>query len=233
MAKEHLLAWLKEGNLTIPATLLTNYKKLNLSEIEVVLLLHLLNFQQQGNQFPTPQQLATLMTLTESECSHSLNQLINKGFITIIEGKSADGILYERYCLESLKDNLIHQFINNIAKDKSIRQHEQQASLYSIFEQEFGRPLSPFEGETISIWLDEEQYSEEIILAALRESVISGKVNFRYIDRILFNWKRNGIKTVEQAREHSKKFRAHQQQSEHKSSEQSSQSVLFYNWLEK
>ena len=57
------------------------------------------------------------------------------------------------------------------------------------------------------MWLDEDQHSPEIIKAALKEAVISGKLNFRYIDRILFEWKKNGIKTVEQAKEHGKKFR--------------------------
>ena len=41
MSKTNLLNWFKEGQLTIPATLLTHYKKLKLNEYELVLLLQL------------------------------------------------------------------------------------------------------------------------------------------------------------------------------------------------
>ena len=46
---------------------------------------------------------------------------------------------------------------------------------------------------------DQDQHHPNLIQAALREAVMSGKLNFRYIDRILFEWKKNGIKTVDQA----------------------------------
>lgn len=38
--------------------------------------------------------------------------------------------------------------------------------------------------------------------------------NFRYIDRILFEWKKNGIKTVDQAQNQGRKFRANQQRTQ-------------------
>lgn len=78
--------------------------------------------------------------------------------------------------------------------------------LYSCFEQEFGRPLSPLEIEKIHSWL-EDRHSEELILTALKEAVFASKVHFRYVDTTLLDWKRNQIVTVEQAKEHAKKFR--------------------------
>ena len=50
------------------------------------------------------------------------------------------------------------------------------------------------------MWIDDDHHDPVIIKSALREAVISGKLNFRYIDRILFDWKKNGIKTIEQAK---------------------------------
>lgn len=80
-------------------------------------------------------------------------------------------------------------------------------SLYTIFEEEFARPLSPLECETLAIWQDQDQHDAQLIKHALKEAVLSGKLSFRYIDRILFEWKKNGLKTVEQAKIHSQKFR--------------------------
>src|SRR5699024_12110591 len=79
-------------------------------------------------------------------------------------------------------------------------------TIFILFEQEFGRPLSPFEIEMINTWLDEDQMIPALIKAALRESVLMGKLNFKYIDRILRTWKKKGIHTVEQVRMSSRNF---------------------------
>lgn len=41
------------------------------------------------------------------------------------------------------------------------------ANVYSMFEQKFGRPLSPLEFEKITGWLDEYQYPPELLRCAL------------------------------------------------------------------
>ena len=43
MSKTKLLNWFKEGQITIPATLLTHYKNLKINEHELVLLLQLIS----------------------------------------------------------------------------------------------------------------------------------------------------------------------------------------------
>ena len=69
--------------------------------------------------------------------------------------------------------------------------------------------------------------------AALKEAVMSGKLNFRYIDRILFEWKKNGIKTIEQAKNQGRKFRQKQLQNRKTHNEvQKPAAIPFYNWLE-
>ncbi|KAA9006282.1 DnaD domain protein [Paenibacillus spiritus] len=84
---------------------------------------------------------------------------------------------------------------------------EESKSLFGIFEKEFGRPLSPMECETISGWLDQDRYAEELILLALKESVFAGKIHFRYIDRILLEWSRNRVKTAQDVKAYAQKFR--------------------------
>ena len=86
-----------------------------------------------------------------------------------------------------------------------------------------------FEIETINVWLDEDLMSPALIKAALRESVLMGKLNFKYIDRILREWKHKGIRSVEQARAESQSFRKNRVQKQYKV-EQRDTSVYF-NWL--
>lgn len=234
MTKQSLLAWIELGNLSIPTVLLTNYKQLGLSEQELVLLLQMLAFIDKGNDFPTPNQLAERMTLSAKECSEMLSSLIQRGYMKIIDGHTAEGIRFEKCSLQPLQERLIEHFLRSQKQQESLNKQQNETDLYTTFEQEFGRPLSPFECESLAMWLDDDHHDPVIIKAALREAVISGKLNFRYIDRILFEWKRNGIKTIEQARNQSRNFRMRQRQQKSKDTNQdnSGKTVPFYNWLE-
>lgn len=235
MSKTKMLKWLQQGNITIPGVLLTQYKEMNLNEHELLLILHVISFIDHGNEFPTPVELSSRMTISVSECTEMLRKLIQKGFIEIKDSYSEDGIRYEKYYIEPLWEKLIDQFLKNSKQEEAIKLQQDETDLYTCFEREFGRPLSPFECETLAMWMDDDHHDPHIIKAALRESVMSGKLNFRYIDRILFEWKKNGIKTIEQAKNYGKKFRQnHAQQRNNQGSEvsQTTKSVPFYNWLE-
>ena len=65
-----------------------------------------------------------------------------------------------------------------------------------MIEKEFGRTLSPIEYEIIKAWLDN-NISEDIIKEAVMEATYNGVSNLRYIDKILYEWEKAGIHTVE------------------------------------
>jgi DNA replication protein len=232
--KSNLLSWIQAGNLTIPAVLLSEYRNLNLNEYDLVLLLNILSFIEKGNGFPTPEELSSRMTVSVLECNEMLRRLVQRGYIEIMDEYSTEGIRSEKYSLKPLWEKLVDQFLKNDTHNKGMKKEAEETDLYSCFEKEFGRPLSPFECETLGMWMDDDRHDPIIIKAALREAVMSGKMNFRYIDRILFEWKKNGIKTIEQAKNHGRKFRQKQTQNRNGKDEphQSTSSVPFYNWLE-
>ena len=60
-----------------------------------------------------------------------------------------------------------------------------------LFEEEFGRPLSPNEMEKINEWNRDNE--KKLIIFALREASAYGRLNFPYIDKILYTWKEKGI----------------------------------------
>ena len=70
---------------------------------------------------------------------------------------------------------------------------EEKMNLVDVFEEEFGRPLTPMELESIKEWV-QGGYSEEMIYKALKEAVKSNVSSLRYIEGILINWAQNGIK---------------------------------------
>src|SRR5699024_3202293 len=211
--------------MTIPCRLLTNYVSIGLNEREVMTILHIHRFLQSHIDFHTPEELASCLTINEKECSNILRRLIQKGFLTIVETQNEQQQLSETYSLDPLWEKL---FSPKMEKEENMP----EGTLFILFEQEFGRPLSPFEIEMINAWLDEDKIAPSLIKAALRESVLMGKLNFKYMDRILREWKRKGIHTVEEAREHSKSFRNNQMAKQSGEPKEKRDTSFYYNWLE-
>ncbi|MFM1655586.1 DnaD domain-containing protein [Brevibacillus sp. B_LB10_24] len=211
----HILQLLQEGSTSVSNILLKKYKRMSLSDEEMMLIIHLLSFQQEGNRFPTLQQLEERVSMSGLRLIQLLQKLLKEQYITIDEDVDPQsGMRYESYNLEPLYRRLYHclQEERKVLNESvlgigtglnMVSAQEYGTGLYSQFEQAFGRPLSSIEIETLHIWVEEDKYSEELILAAMREAISVGKLYIRYIDRILLEWQRQQIKSAEEARNYS------------------------------
>jgi DNA replication protein len=211
------MAGIAEGTVAVPYILLQTYRSMRLTEAETMLLIHIMAFgEKERKEFPTLEELQQRMSGSPEAVIAALQRLMKGGFVTIDEHiEPVSGIRYERYNLHPLYEKLADVWLEQLkareaaaASAPSGPGRESGKDLFSIFENEFGRPLTPMEMETISGWLDQDRYKEELILAALKEAVFAGKVHFKYIDRILLDWGRNRVSTVQQAKEYSQKFRS-------------------------
>ncbi|GAB2692040.1 DnaD domain-containing protein [Paenibacillus thermoaerophilus] len=212
-----LLTGLQETSVQVPGLLLKYMKPLKLSELEVVLILQIMAFKTaEQNDFPTPEQLLERMNAEPAEVMAALERLLKEGYVQIDERLDpVTDVQYEVYNMTPLWAKLATLRAEELAAEVEALERESQTAergggrrdIFSVFEQEFARPLTPMECETISMWLDKDRLPEELILAALKEAVFSGKVHFKYIDRILLEWSRNQVRTVEQAREYAQRFR--------------------------
>ncbi len=216
-----------DGAASIPYTLLRSYRALKLSDTEAMLLLQLIAFRQlEQNEFPTIEQLQERIGSSSSVVGQAVQRLMKMGFVAIDEMYDPlTGVQSEKYNLAGLFQKLA--LYNATAEEAETAAASDgnpgsgggvasfaaapspagTSNLFVLFEQEFGRPLTPMEYETINGWLDQDQYAEELIRFALKESVFAGKLHFRYIDRILLEWSRNRVTNVEEARLHAQKFR--------------------------
>lgn len=215
-----LLESMKAGSFAVPYLLVKYYNRLKLTDMEVMLLIHILAFKEkEQNDFPTIEEIQKRMSSEPEEVINTIQRLIKKEFLTIDENiDPSSGIQYEHYnffkTYEKLAkvyaDEIESRFVNSEPENLKETIHhgnQREKDIFTIFEKEFARPLSPMECETISSWLDEDKYNQEIILAALKEAVFAGKLHFTYIDRILLDWSRNRVLTAEQAKTYSQKFR--------------------------
>ncbi len=228
--------WMAEGSVSIPNMLIKTYKKIGLSDNECMLFIQLHVFIESGNYFPTPVELSERMSGSSDEVSAMLRSLIGRGVLGMDQFEDKEkGVYFEAYTLQPLWNRLLQSLKEEEQVQKEVHKEHQEQNVFVRFEKEFGRPLSPMELETLKIWMDEDQQSPELILSALKESVLSGKLNFRYIDRILFEWKKNGINSPEAAKTYGEKFRVRQLQRTGKQEQPRNDTGIKrpqYNWLE-
>jgi DNA replication protein len=145
---------------------------LNANEVEIVLLIDFMN--EKGLTVSIPA-LAQKTGMKEDEINRVVSVLCSRRYLEIRAGK--EGI---RWVLDGLfETDTAHQ---TLVTDRS---------LFDLFEDEFGRPLTPNEMEKISEW--NQDVDKKLIIFALREASAYGKLSFAYIDRILAEWKKKGI----------------------------------------
>lgn len=98
--------------------------------------------------------------------------------------------------INTKKQNI--DYINN--NSSSI---EKCDTIYDFLEQNFGRTLNSIEIEMIREWTD-----NELTRYAIKQAVLNGKYNVKYINTILVNYRNNSITTVQQAQEEEKMFKS-------------------------
>ena len=213
---ELVLNVLKEKPITIPKILLRNYKKINIDEKELIVLICLIGI---GDKVPyNPTIFEKELGMDKFECMQLLNNLSEKGLINIKVENNKSGKKQEYIYL----DFLYLKLLNIIMDDTSSIENTPGNDIFSLFETELGRTISPMEVEIIKEWLHD-GFSEELVKEALKEAIYNDARSLKYIDRILFNWKNKGIKNKSDIIKDKKKF---------KKSSKPIEPLYDYNWLE-
>ncbi len=134
--------------------------------------------------------ISKTLKMDEEKVLESFSNLVEKKLIQVEIVKNDFGKVVEKIQLENFYNKIK---TNNQKESKK----EINNDIFSLFEVEFGRTLSQMDYEIIKAWL-EKNFSEELIICALKEASYNGVKNLRYIDKILFEWEKKGIKTPDE-----------------------------------
>ena len=191
---------------TIPSILIKEYKNLKINEKELIILIYLIN--QKESEF-NPSKIKTELNFEMNEVLNIINELSKKDLLKI------EPIVYKNIHKEAINLDSLYNKLAFILLDKK---EENNNSLYEIFEKELARTLSPMEYEIIGAWA--KNNSNEIIIEALKEAVYNNVSNLRYIDKILSEWNKKGIKSKEDIEEDRKNFK-----------KKNKKELIDYDWL--
>lgn len=187
----------KSGNLVLPNALLMHFKELFPSSEDFLVwqFFYLQNTSVLGEL--SPSQIAEKIGKEVYEVNQSISNLTEKGLLqyrTIELNGEIEVIFDATLALERL-DELLETSVSATVAPSPQNQFK---DLVETFQQELGRLLTPFEIEDLGKSLKEDGTSADLIKEALREAVLNGKPNWKYIQAILRNWRHEGIKSVAQ-----------------------------------
>ena len=185
---------IKDKNIVIPLYLYKLRSKLDLSMDEFMVMMYLYN---EGE----------LILFDLNKISNELGVLLNDlmNLIGSLNGKNLiefkvidndKGIKEEYLSLENFYNKVSLLLLDNVEEEKV-----DSSNVFNMIEQEFGKTLSPIEYEIIKAWLESNK-SVELIQCALKESVMNGVRNLRYMDKILYEWDKKGIKNKADVENH-------------------------------
>ena len=184
--------------LAVPKSLIKDYTKLNINETELVILLKLVLISSETSEMPSFEAIAQETSLDENQVAALIQGLIQKNILTVTVGHS-DQQYSEHFSLTPL-DEQLSELADKMSNNDSIEKQMNFTQLFERFEVQFGRPLTPIEMQTLTHWIDTDHHSVGLIHAAMDEAVVHDKISFKYIDRILLNWKKRNVKTVDDSR---------------------------------
>jgi DNA replication protein len=160
----------------INTNIVKTISNLDITIKEFMLLLYFINI----NNSLDLKNIKDKLGLNDEDILNTYSSLLTKKLISVSLVKT-NGLSSEVINLDMFYDKLI----------MNTKTEEVSTDIYSKFESEFGRVLSPIEYETINRWLSS-GVKEDLILSALKEAVVSGACNLRYIDKIIYSWTKKG-----------------------------------------
>ena len=166
--------------------LLEYYKKLRLSENEVMVILMIDHLLEQKNTLITPDLLSLKMNISSKELDKILVSLLERDLIVYDMGKKV------KVSLKSLHKKLYETFQVALSKEQESLVSEKKAAylknIYEVFEKQLNRTLSPLEFSMIGEWVND-GFDDETIIRALNEALSKGKKTIRSVERILVQYK--------------------------------------------
>ena len=178
-----------DNPIVVPRILFNNYRKLNISEEELVIVMLVISL---GNKIEyNPDIFVSELDMDRVKVMTLISNLMSKNIISLEMIKN--GRKTEEYISLSLMYEKLLNIVKDVGDDDNVKIDN---SIFSIFENELGKLLSPMQVEKIKEWIKTYK-NEELIIMALQETVMNGVNNFNYIDAILNEWNKKGYRNKE------------------------------------
>lgn len=206
---------LKMKPIVLPRFLFNYYLRLGITAEELIILIFVID---EGDKVVyDPESISNSLCMDKYKVMELLNSLNEKKIISITVEKNSDGKSAEFISLDLLYSKIMGLIVDKKNENKNL----DNSDLFSVFESEFGRTISPMECQVIKGWVDD-NFSHELILEALKEAIYNGATSLRYIETVLYTWRKKGYKTKQDIIASKDRMRE---------SKKEEKEVFYYDWL--
>ena len=165
--------------------------------------------------------ISSTLGIDVNSAMEAFNSLMMKGLVSLESVKDVENRLNEVVRLDGVYSSIVE------CTEVEVK-NEVKEDIFKIFERELGRTISSMELELINGWLISGT-PEEMVIGALKEAVYNGVSNFRYIDKIIYEWEKKGFKTMDDVTAHMKNRR--EEMGKDKVITDREQKIADYDWL--
>lgn len=166
--------------------LVDTYKSLGLSENDLAILLVVDNILKEEPTLITAEILALKMNLDVKDIDKMLVSLMNRGYLEFTTGENSTSLLTSiKPLYKRLGETFVKELITASTLEENKQKHDAVTNIFSTFQREIGRSLTPIELEKIREWIGT-GIQEETIIESLHECKSKSKnVTLRQIDKII------------------------------------------------
>ena len=187
MKKEDIKILMKKNIIDFNELVLNNYYKMDLDEIDAIIIIKLNSLLKRGITFINPEKLSKILSLTKIKTANKLDNLTAKGYVKFELIKLENGKESESFNLDFFIEKILMIEFELKQKEKNSSQQVMESDLVDMLETELKKPLSVLDIQIITKWLSEDNYTKEQIEEALLVAMKNNKVSMKYIDNLLLN----------------------------------------------
>lgn len=191
---------LEVGILDFDKLVLSEYKNLNLSDQEAMLLIHLHKEVVTGQSKLNVERLSNQFSILPDQTYVLLDRLLQGGFLTISIQKNEEGKETETFRVNETAVKIIQEIEKRLSFQMAVESkvyETPEAAVVDLIEQSFQKQCSPIDIEIIQKWLNENKYDLLQIKQAIYDAVKASKTTLAYVDALLLRKKKKATKEKE------------------------------------
>lgn len=227
--QEKVTAFFNAPTVSLNVYLMTHYRELGMTNDEFLLMTHIQSQMVMLDGDVDMRGLEKSLGWTTNTISKVVEQLREKGYMTDHAKRDRNGKVATQLDFSPLYLKLIAMDPNAVVAasvssrvdtqgegaleqiDVSKNSSLSRADIYNMVEQEFGRPLSPIEINTIKNWFEIDHFRPDFIQVAIQEAVLNNALNLRYIETILASWQKKNYHSLQDVYSEKQKHQQYKQ----------------------
>jgi DNA replication protein len=181
---KHLLKTLIEEKIIDYNTLVLHYyHHFDITETEAIALMKLNALLEKKRGIIQPDKFALWLSTDKKGTEEILTSLMNKGYLQIKLISCSNGKEKETFDVDYFLTKVVDYVLNSRKTTSKSITHE----YVSFLEDTLQKPLSPLDIEIITKWIDEDNYSLEMVKEAALQALKRTNPNIKHIDKILLD----------------------------------------------